>query len=163
MLNKGINKASMEDVKTENPALYNEIFEAGKTSTLKEVETLKAENAKLKDQQTILAKAQALGLFDEGQKMVAEGKSLTEALTSLIDLKAADKSTPNLKGVLESTAPEAVGSGSEGDEMKDKVETVEQALKVVNAEKPNLTRKEAMKQARRQFPDVFVNLANGGN
>jgi 3-keto-L-gulonate-6-phosphate decarboxylase len=161
MLNKGINKASLEDVKTENPALYNEIFESGKTAMQTEIATLKEENAKLKDQQTILAKAQALGLFSEGQKMVAEGKSLTEALTSLIDLKTAETGTVELKGVLQATAPAAVGSGSTGDEMSEEVTTVAQALKAVNPD-GKLNKADAMKMARKQFSQVFVNLANGG-
>lgn len=160
MLNKGINKASLEDVKAENPALYNEIFKAGSESVSEELTTLKAENAQLKDQQTILAKAQTLGLFTEGQKLVAEGKNLTEALSALIDLKAADTS-PDLKGLLVKTAPEAAGSGSSGDELSDKVTTVSQALNAVNPD-GKLSKKDAMMAARRQFSQVFVNLANGG-
>lgn len=151
MLPGGIKKASLEDVKKENPELFAEIFEAGKAEGLKEVSSLKEENQKLTEHAQIMDKAYSLGLSNDGKKLISEGKGLTEALISLIDLKVSGKGeSTELKGTFEKTTPPAAGSGEKSTKTEPK--TWEEAKMIVKENNPSMSKVELLRETRKQFP-----------
>lgn len=144
-----------ESLKEENSALYDEIFALGQNSAATDITILKAENTKLKEQATIREKSYKMGLFSEGEKMIAEGVSLSDALSKLIDLQSAGvKETNDLKGIFQKTAPKAAGQGTEADSTV--VKTQEQAKAAVKAQNSELKGAALVKAARRAYPQVFV-------
>ena len=161
MLPKSVKSASVEDLKAENPALYESMLALGRTERDTEVVKLTAEVATLKRQSLIQSAAAKMGLITIGEELLKKDASLEEALTVLSEAKqensSGDSNNLKLKGILEQTAPQAAGQDSSGDHSVDKVDTVEKAYKAVTKE--GMSKRDVAMAARKQFPEIFSKLA----
>ena len=164
MLPIAVKNATLENLKELNIDLYNQVFALGQESKNDEISALKAENQKLKDEAEIRKNAFKLGLVEEGEKLISENKSVSEALSSLIQ-KSIEKpkeqqASNELKGIFEKTAPDAAGAGSEGDVT---IDTKEKAITFIKKTKNPKTNAEAVRMARQEYPQLFVgHILKGG-
>lgn len=158
MLVKGIKNASVDELKAENPSLYESVLSLGRSEKDEEIKTLQTQIDTLKREAVIRKSALAMGLTSKGEELIAKGASFEEALVELSSTpkpveKVEDKSN-ELKGVLEKTAPKAAGQDSIED--KKEIKTQEDAIKACMTDF-NIGRKDAIRKARREYSHLFNN------
>ncbi|MCK9428356.1 MAG: hypothetical protein M0P92_06715 [Acholeplasmataceae bacterium] len=159
--NTKLSKLSVEDLKAENEEVYNSILELGQKTRDTEVQDLKNENQKLKDEAKIRQTAHKLGIFDKADEVIGKKLSLADSLSLLVDesLKASADSN-ELSGTFEKTAPPAAGAGSEDSDVS--VKTQEQAYDYVKKTYDLKNKKEIIRRARREFPNIFMSTFSRG-
>lgn len=156
-MSKKVKEATVADLKEENVDLYNAVIEEGKVIAQEEISGLKTQllaiaERKAEDEK-IRQFASKLGLDAEGEQLVKEGKSSSEALESLLN-KAAE-SKQNLKDAFEATAPKSAGGASSDELANSEPQNQDQAMKFC-MKKYNCSKAEAWKYARRDFIQFFT-------
>jgi hypothetical protein len=156
MFPKLIRNATMEDVKRDNPKLFEEIVahvSTDLTATLQvthmsKINELETQLAVLNSEKTILMAGINGKQGVLAQALIAEGKSEQEAILAIT---SASKSLESFVA----SAPAAAGSGSAADAQT--IDTQAKAIEAVLAANPSLNRAGAVRQARREYTHLFVN------
>lgn len=155
-----------ESLQSEHPEVYAQVLAAGELAGKKTMETqmtemtsrlatVTEENTKLKNDQKIRDSAAKMNLPVYGEQLITEGKSVEEALTSLISkLHSEGPENNELGSVLRQTASAPAGQASTGDSVKPK--TYEEAKAAVKLLKPDLKGSALAREVRRTFPDLIV-------
>lgn len=160
MLPKLLKDAKIEDIKTINESLYTEIFNLGVESKKIEIDEL---NSKISKESTIRKQAVVLGVdLAIAENIITENKSLEDSLISLIAESKKEKLSstlidPLLPLTFEKTAPPIAGSGSEGDVT---IDTIEKATAACEKKYSCKTQGDAVKHARRDYPNLFIGYMN---
>lgn len=152
MLPKSAKSCSVEDLKAENSSVYDQIFDLGRQSA-------NAEIAKLKSENTIRKNAYKLNLGEFGEGLISEGLSVEAALESLIaesqkqPAQQVEQPKQELKDILEATAANPAGAGSDGDTVTPTSMDEAIALELRNT---NGDKKQAARNARKNYPKLFI-------
>jgi hypothetical protein len=152
MFDKKLKDCTLDELKADRNDLVSAISAEAVTSVTNELNNLKADN----ERASKIRKASfELGLYAEGEKLIAEGKSVEDAVLALAGI-VQQQNASNVNKFYAS-APEAAGKTPE---KKDEIElpktrdaAYQYCKKVYNID----AKAEAWRKARLEFPELFRN------
>jgi signal peptide peptidase SppA len=164
MFDKKLKDCTMEDLKAERSDLVASIVaeatEAASANTAAvetELNNLKAENERASK---IRKASLELGLFAEGERLIAEGKTVEDAVLALAGMVKQQNSTAQQR--FYAAAPKAAGQASEKKEEVELPKNMEEAYKYCKQVHNTGSKAETWKKARAEFPELFrANNAKG--
>jgi len=160
MLGKKVKDATVEDLKADNPELYQQIV-AETTATVQancqgQISALQAQiaesDAQAKRAKGIRASALKLGQVAEGEVLVASDKSLEDCLVELIS--GTHEASGDLGNAFAATAPVAAGSAAASELDLPEPKTQEAAMQYC-LKKYGCSKREAWAKASLDFAELF--------
>ena len=149
-----------EQLKAENPALFESILAQGRleaqTELQTELQTAKTELQTAKDQVKIITYAVKLGLSEHIASLTSQDLTFEAAVEKMVELKAASSESlksPASPADFYSAVPPPAGS-SGGDEDLGAINSKEAAHKAMMS-KYNCSKADAWRKAREEYPQLF--------
>jgi ClpP class serine protease len=151
---KKVKDVTVEELKTENPEVYQSIVDIGKEEVKKELEeTTRVEKENQEKVTKIRNFAAKLNQLELAETLISEGKSVTDAFESLAN--AAKANETKLETAFEQTAPASAGNAGQDMGAEDEPKNKQQAMEFVR-KRDDCSKAEAWKKARREFTSLFI-------